>query len=319
MQDGGPKGTRHEGFKDSHVFLRGNSKRLGKTVPRGVPRVLLGDGQPPMRIKEGSGRRELAEWLARPDNPLTARVMVNRIWQHHFGQGLVRTPNDFGARGERPTNPELLDWLAARFVESGWSVKAMHRLIMLSSAYQQSSRAGAAALARDPENRLFGRMNRRRLDAEAIRDSLLAVAGRLDASLGGTVVLGPGRTAPDVVPSVGAHGPELDRLRPAVRPRRSRLDRRGARRVGRGPAGLVFLNDPFVSEIARALAARVAREEPGAARGPHPPALRPRPGPAPAPAELELGLRLLAAEGGVDPWERYCQLILCQNEFIYMD
>ena len=98
--------------------------------------------QPQLRINEGSGRRELAEWLVRPDNPLTARVMVNRIWQHHFGEGLVRTPNDFGERGERPTNPALLDWLAGRFVESGWSVKAMHRLIMLSSAYQQSSRAG---------------------------------------------------------------------------------------------------------------------------------------------------------------------------------
>ena len=97
VQDGGPKGTRHEGFKDSHVFLRGNPKRLGKTVPRGVPRVLLGAGEPQVRIKEGSGRRELAGWLARPDNPLTARVMVNRIWQHHFGEGLVRTPNDFGA------------------------------------------------------------------------------------------------------------------------------------------------------------------------------------------------------------------------------
>ena len=281
VQDGGPKGTRHEGFKDAHVFLRGNPKRLGKTVPRGVPRVLLGDGQPHVRITEGSGRRELAEWLARPDNPLTARVMVNRIWQHHFGEGLVRTPNDFGARGERPTNPELLDWLAARFVESGWSVKAMHRLIMLSSAYQQSSRAGAEALARDPENRLFGRMNRRRLDAEAIRDSLLAVAGRLDARLGGTVVRGPGRTAPDVVPSVGAHRadarPTSAGCSTAPIPARS-SPARGESVVA--PQALFFLNDPFVSEMARALAARVAREEPGSQRGPHPPALRPRPGPA---------------------------------------
>ena len=104
-----------------------------------LPAILTGEH--PERITEGSGRLQLADWLARPDNPLTARVMVNRIWQHHFGEGLVRTPNDFGERGERPTHPELLDYLAARFVESGWSVKAMHRLIMLSSAYQQSSRA----------------------------------------------------------------------------------------------------------------------------------------------------------------------------------
>ena len=99
VQDGGPNGTRHDGFKDSHVFLRGNSTRLGKIVPRGVPWILLGDGQPPVRITRGSGRRELAEWLVRPANPLTARVMVNRIWQHHFGEGLVRTPNDFGGTG----------------------------------------------------------------------------------------------------------------------------------------------------------------------------------------------------------------------------
>ncbi len=118
------------------VFLRGNPKRLGKTVPRGVPRIFVGECGPQVRIKSGSGRRELAEWLVSPRNPLTARVMVNRIWQHHFGEGLVRTPNDFGERGERPASPGLLDWLAARFVESGWSVKAMHRLIMLSSAYQ---------------------------------------------------------------------------------------------------------------------------------------------------------------------------------------
>ena len=179
VQDGGPKGTRHEGVKDAHVFIRGNSKRLGKTVPRGVPNVLVGDHRSQLRITEGSGRRELADWIARPDNPLAPRVMINRIWQHHFGEGLVRTPNDFGERGERPTNPGLLDWLAARFVQSGWSMKAMHRLIMLSSAYQQSSDTAADALALDPDNRLFGRMDRRRLDAEAIRDSLLAVAGRL--------------------------------------------------------------------------------------------------------------------------------------------
>ena len=123
------------------VFIRGDHKRLGKTVPRGFPKILTGEREE--RITEGSGRLQLADWLTRPENPLTARVMVNRIWQHHFGEGLVRTPNDFGERGERPTHPELLDYLAARFVESGWSVKAMHRLIMLSAAYQQSSSADA--------------------------------------------------------------------------------------------------------------------------------------------------------------------------------
>ena len=207
--------------------------------------------------------------------------MVNRIWQHHFGEGLVRTPNDFGERGDRPANPDLLDWLAARFVESGWSVKAMHRLIMLSSAYQQSSRAAAEAFARDPDNRLFGRMNRRRLEAEAIRDSLLAVAGRLDATLGGPPFRGPGRAAADPVPSVGPHrapsasdfGRLFDRADPG-----SIVASRGESVVA--PQALFFMNDPFVSELARALAARVAREEPGRHEAAHPAALRPRPGPA---------------------------------------
>ncbi len=123
VQDGGPKGTPHEGFKDAQVFLRGNPHRAGKLVPRGVPRVYLARDSHRISISQGSGRRELADWLVQADNPLTARVMVNRIWQHHFGEGLVRTPNDFGARGEPPTNPELLDWLAARFVAVGLVVE----------------------------------------------------------------------------------------------------------------------------------------------------------------------------------------------------
>src|SRR4029453_785192 len=130
-------------------------------------------------IRSGSGGLDLARWLGSADNPLTARVMVNRLWQHHFGDGIVRTPSNFGVLGERPTHPELLDFLAARFVESGWSIKAMHRLIMLSAAWQQSSRAAPETFKADPENRLFGRMNRRRLEAEAVHDALLAAAGRL--------------------------------------------------------------------------------------------------------------------------------------------
>jgi hypothetical protein len=123
--------------------------------------------------------------LTRPENPLTARVMVNRIWQHHFGKGLVTTPSNFGLRGEAPTHPELLDWLAARFVESGWSVKAMHRLIVLSKTYQLSSRPDEAGAIRDPANRWCGHYDRRRLDAEAIRDALLTVSGKLDRTPSG--------------------------------------------------------------------------------------------------------------------------------------
>ena len=317
VQDGGPKGTRHEGFKDAQVFLRGNHKRPGKTVPRGFPLILTGGR--PVRITEGSGRRQLADWLARPDHPLTARVMVNRIWQHHFGEGLVRTANDFGRRGDPPSNPELLDHLAARFVESGWSLKAMHRLIMLSSTYQQGSRAEAQDLARDPENRLFGRMNRRRLDAEAIRDSLLAVAGRLDARRGGagfadlavsrrTLYLMSVRTGP----SSSDFGRLFDRADPG-----SIVAERGQSIVA--PQALFFLNDPFVSDLARALAARVSREEPGdvAARIRRLYALalgRP-----PSPAEIDLGRRLLAPDRVADPWVNYCQIIFSTNEFLYID
>jgi hypothetical protein len=319
VQDGGPKGTRHEGFKDAQVFLRGNSKRLGKTVPRGIPRILVGDHAPQVRIAAGSGRRELADWLARTDNPLTARVMINRIWQHHFGEGLVRTPNDFGERGERPTNPALLDWLAARFVQSGWSVKAMHRLIMLSSAYQQSSDAEANALARDPDNRLFGRMNRRRLDAEAIRDSLLAVAGRLNATMGGapfadlavarrTLYLQSVRT--------GAGSADFGRVFDRADPG-SIVGNRGESVVA--PQALFFLNDPFVNEMARAIAARIEREEivPPEARVQSLYSLTL--GRLPSPLELDLANRALARKAGSNAWERYCQLIVCQNEFIYTD
>ena len=123
--------------------------------------------------------------LPRRDNPLTARVMVNRIWQHHFGEGIVRTPNNFGKMGERPTHPELLDWLATEFVQKGWSVKAMHRLIMNSETYQMASADIAANVAIDRENRYLWRMPRRRLEGEAIRDSIMAVAGNLDRTVGG--------------------------------------------------------------------------------------------------------------------------------------
>ncbi|MCH7685602.1 MAG: PSD1 domain-containing protein [Planctomycetes bacterium] len=173
--------------EDLQVFVRGNHLTRGALAPRRFLRIIAGNDQPPLSDRE-SGRRELAEWLTRPDHPLTARVMVNRIWQWHFGEGIVRTPDNFGRLGQRPTHPKLLDWLAARFVEDGWSIKQLHRRIMLSSAYQMSTAHNARAAQLDPENRLLWRMNRRRMEAEVIRDSLLAVSGRLDLSMGGPVL-----------------------------------------------------------------------------------------------------------------------------------
>ncbi|HKB35262.1 MAG TPA: PSD1 and planctomycete cytochrome C domain-containing protein, partial [Gemmataceae bacterium] len=183
VEEGGPRFSLFPGTGDVRVHVRGRHEQLGARAPRRFPRALAGDRPP--AITAGSGRLELARWVGSADNPLTARVMVNRIWQHHFGEGIVRTPSNFGRLGTPPTHPELLDWLAVRFVESGWSVKAMHRLILLSAAYQQSSRPSPDLLRADPDNRLFGRMNRRRLEAEALHDGLLAICGRLDRSRGG--------------------------------------------------------------------------------------------------------------------------------------
>ncbi len=172
---------------DTQIHIRGSHLTLGATAPRGVPEVFA-TPDPPTFSASQSGRLELARWLVEDNHPLTARVMVNRLWRWHFGRGLVSTPDNFGKLGEAPTHPELLDWLAHRFVESGWSIKAMHRLILLSRTYQLSSDFNPEASRVDPENRLLWRMNVRRLEAEPIRDALLAVSGRLDRRLGGSLL-----------------------------------------------------------------------------------------------------------------------------------
>lgn len=174
----------HEGKPaDARLQFRGEPNRLGETVPRRFLSIL--GGEPLPANCQESGRRELAEWLTAPDNPLTARVMVNRIWSYYFGRGIVATPNDFGVRGERPTHPELLDHLATTFRQEGYSFKAMHRLILNSRAYQLSSSMNPQADAIDPNNTWFWRHNRRRLDAESLRDSWLAFSGELDWQMGG--------------------------------------------------------------------------------------------------------------------------------------
>ena len=165
------------------VFKRGNPGNPGEEVSRRFLTVLSGGKPEP--FKNGSGRLELARAIASKDNPLTARVMVNRVWAGHFGKGLVRTPGDFGVKGDAPTNAGLLDWLAAKFIADGWSLKKLHRTILLSATWQQTSDERPDAMKADPENRLVWRMNRRRLDFEATRDSLLACSGQLDTAMGG--------------------------------------------------------------------------------------------------------------------------------------
>jgi hypothetical protein len=176
-----------------HVLARGDYQNKGARVfPRPLG-VLVPDTTPELPADAPNPRTQLAKWITDPSNPLTARVMVNRIWQYHFGQGIVRTPNDFGRMGMRPTHPELLDYLANQFVSNGWRMKPIHKMILLSKAYQQSSDSPqeAAAREKDPDATLLWKFPRRRLDAEQIRDAMLSIAGRLNAKTGGPSVIVP--------------------------------------------------------------------------------------------------------------------------------
>jgi uncharacterized protein YjlB len=190
LQSAGPRRdlamgvTDLEKVADIPVAIRGIVHNPGPIVPRGVMQVAL-RGEPPRIDDHQSGRLQLAEWIADARNPLTARVMVNRVWYWLYGKGLVRTVDNFGAAGDQPTHPELLDYLATKFVEDGWSVKRLIRRLMLSRTYRLSSLPDASALSVDPDNQLLWRMNRRRLDAESIRDALLLVGGNLDLTVGG--------------------------------------------------------------------------------------------------------------------------------------
>jgi hypothetical protein len=183
-------GVTEDKIIDVAIHIRGNPLKLGEVSLRHVPPVVRGPATPSFTPNE-SGRRELAQWMTDAKNPLTSRVMANRIWRWHFGQGIVKTTDNFGLLGEKPSHSELLDWLSLRFTESGWSVKKMHRLMLNSSTWQQDSRLLAPRESggpQDPENVLLGRMNIRRLEAEEVRDSLLAVSGQVDSTMGGSLL-----------------------------------------------------------------------------------------------------------------------------------
>jgi hypothetical protein len=240
---------------EPRVFLRGNPNNPGESVPRQFLAVLAGNGRKPFH--DGSGRFELARAIASSDNPLTARALVNRVWMHHFGTPLVATSGDFGLRSDPPVLPDLLDHLAARFVDEGWSIKGLHRLILLSNTYQQSSVDRSAARAVDPENVLYWRMNPRRLDFEAVRDSLLAVSGKLDHSIGGPPVRGLAedsahrRTVYSFIDRLNLPGlyRTFDFPDPnATSPRRDQTTV--------APQALFLMNHPFALDTPRAILAR---------------------------------------------------------------
>ena len=310
---------------DMKVFVRGNPANQGDVAPRRFLKILAGDDPP--AYSQGSGRLQLAEDIASPANPLTARVMVNRIWQQHFGRGLVSTPDNFGNLGERPTHPELLDWLAVRFQELGWSVKAMHRELMLTAAWQQGSLPREEGLARDADNRYLWRMNRRRLDVESWRDALLAVSGRLDNQLGGasTNLSEAGNTRRTVYAFVSRH--ELDNMLRLFDFPDANITASTRSETTVPQQQLFVINSPFMLNQARAFAARLQQDagDDNAARITL--AFRLSFGRSPSADELQLGLAYVTAEDAADSrdgtslnrWERYAQILLASNEFMYLD
>jgi hypothetical protein len=293
---------------DVRVAIRGEVSNPGEVAPRRNLRILC-NGEPD-RYTKGSGRLQWAESIASAGNPLTARVIVNRIWKQHFGQGIVRTPSNFGQLGERPTHPELLDYLASRLVETGWSLKGLHREILLSAAYQSSVDHSDANAAKDPDNRLLWRFNlRQRLDAEELRDSLLAVAGRLDSSM-----YGPPSPLTDSYYRRAIYG-YVGRTKPDSTlalfdfPNPNNISEQ--RTVTVGPLQrLYFLNNDFVMEMAAALSDRLDgdTDERKIAQ-----AYRLLFGRTPTKSETGLGLDFLRRSGGA--WPQYAQALLSTSEF----
>ena len=321
------------------VFVRGDYNNLGEEAPKRFPLILAGAEQEP--ISAGSGRMELARWLTEPDHPLTARVMVNRIWQGHFGQGLVRTPNNFGKLGTPPTHPQLLDYLARRFIREEWSIKKMHRLIMNSATYRMGSRMTPAKRLRDPQNQLLSRFERRRLEVEEIRDGLLSLDGSLDLTMGGTLQTGFGTDTENSNDRLSLKPETVHRrmvylpLRRANLPTLLNLFDFGDATTSMGkrshtnvaPQALFMMNSEFVADRARNLATRLEKEETDSAK---------RIDRAyiitlnrmPEAEERQAALAYLGdftgkfgrPEGsGLDALGSFCRILMGSNDFMYVD
>ncbi|TMQ33544.1 MAG: DUF1553 domain-containing protein [Planctomycetota bacterium] len=321
-----PKDTMHivreDKPTDLSVFVRGDVNSKGAVVKRHFLHVL--SSAEPKAFPHGSGRQDLAEAIASRDNPLTARVFINRVWAQCFGRGLVGTPSNFGSLGDRPSHPELLDDLAVRFMDSGWSLKSLLREITLSAAYRQSSSVDGGRLAADPDNVLLGRMRRRRLNVEAWRDALLAATGNLDDHLGGPSIdpLAANERRRTVYSAVSRL--ELNRLLalfdfpdPNVT-----ADRRVETTT---PVQKLFvLNSPFMLRQAAALAGRLAREIPAgsaqANRRRIERAYQLLYGRRATKTEVRLGLTYLEQETATpESWKQYAQVLLAANEMMFLD
>ena len=318
IQEGGTPGGLFPDIQDVPLHIRGSYSRPGPVIPRRLPAFFSRPNQTTRFT--GSGRRELAEWIASTNNSLVARVLVNRVWHYHFGEGFVRTPGNFGLLSEPPTHPELLDWLATRFTAEGWSIKRLHRRIVTSDAYQRSAQADPRSVEKDPENHWLGRFTPRRLEAEAIRDSLLFVAGDLELTGGG-----PAREdlhAP--CRSLYVQTARWDRsgfatLFDAANPDAS-VDKRVSSTVA--PQSLFLLNHAFSQTRAQRLARRLLQSSDDAPSARIQAAfewLYTRPA---TEREVHLLTRLLESNGGVKSpaaWESLSSVLLCGTEFVYIE
>jgi hypothetical protein len=294
--------------QDIRLAIRGDRNNPGEVTPRGFVSILSKGA--PRHFTKGSGRMELAEAIMDPENPLTARVMANRIWQNHFIRPIVETPSNYGQMGARPSNPELLDYLAARFVENKWSIKAMHREIMLSSTYMLSSENLEANSSVDADNRLVWRANWRRLDAESLRDSLLHVAGNLDLTVGGPAV-----RFTDSNNRRAVYG-FVSRWKP--NPTMTLFDfplpinTVEQRNVTNVPVQRLFLmNSSFVETQAKSFAKRLTGDQTNKVRQ----AYRILFGRLPSPQELDRDLSFLGKRG----WDEYARVLLNSNEFQWVN
>lgn len=315
VSEGGVPGGLFPGIQDVPIHIRGSYTRLGPVVSRRMPAFLGGMNQPV--IASGSGRRELAAWVASRENPLTARVIVNRVWKWHFGEGLVRTPNNFGLMSEPPTHPELLDWLASRFVEDGWSLKKLHRRIMLSATYRQVSSVPRTQFDNDPDNRWLSRFSSRRLEAEAIRDAILSVSGRLDSNAGGPAEgdLAIARRSLYVQTARWDRG-NFATLFDAANPDSS-VEARSVSTVA--PQALFLLNSSFLLDEAGHLAQRLIRDVPDDVADVETARIqrtyRLLFGRLPGEEELTVA-RQVVSQGD---WKDLAHVLLCSNEFVYID